>query len=180
MNTRFPAFVALLILAAPALARAQNGFNGVPLIPPPGGVEFVPPASPDDEVSVFSPDPRGGGAYSIRLGNFASAQDLTATNTQLSALSAQMTSVSGQIAQAVASLQSRANQGAALAASFTIVPPNPGDRFSLTVDGAEFSGEGAGSITATYRATERVLVFGGYARSSSFNLFKGGVSLSFN
>jgi hypothetical protein len=71
-------------------------------------------------------------------------------------------------------------ESAALASAITIMPPEKGDRFSLTVSGADANGYGAGSISGTYRITERMLAFGGYARSSTQNLGKAGLSMSFH
>lgn len=73
----------------------------------------------------------------------------------------------------------RLAQGIALASALTVMPPNPGDRFALTVSGAGFDGRGAGAISGTYRVSEDVLVFGGYARSADQNLVKGGATFSF-
>ncbi|MCE4223392.1 hypothetical protein HCU64_06480 [Methylobacterium sp. C25] len=73
----------------------------------------------------------------------------------------------------------RLSQGIALASALTVMPPNPGDRFAVTVSGAGFDGRGAGSISGTYRVREDILVFGGYARSETQNLVKGGATFSF-
>jgi hypothetical protein len=100
-----------------------------------------------------------GSGYTLPLSAFASAQG---------------------VSNALAQLRSHVAQGIAMSSAVTIVPPNPGDRFSLTLGGSGYDSEGAGSATATYRAADRVLLFGGYARSASQNLFKGGVSFSFN
>jgi hypothetical protein len=90
-----------------------------------------------------------------------------------------MSNTAAQINAAISASESRASQGVAMAAAMTILPPNPGDRFSLTFSGADFNSEGAGSVTGTYRVADRVLLFVGYGRSSSMNLVKGGVSFSF-
>jgi hypothetical protein len=68
--------------------------------------------------------------------------------------------------------------GIAMASALTILPPNPGDRFSLTFGGAGFNGQGAGAITATARLSENALIFVGYARSQAQYLIKGGISFS--
>lgn len=73
----------------------------------------------------------------------------------------------------------RLAQGVALASALTVMPPNAGDRFAVTVSGAGFDGRGAGAISGTYRVNEDVLVFGGYARSADQNLVKGGATFSF-
>ena len=73
----------------------------------------------------------------------------------------------------------RAEQTSVLAAAITIVPPNPGDRFSLTISGAANGDFGAGSLTASYRATDSLLVFGGLAQGQSQTRVKGGASFSF-
>ena len=65
-----------------------------------------------------------------------------------------------------------------MAGSFTIIPPNAGDRFSISLGGSGFDGESAGSVTATYRVAERVFLFGGYARSYGMNMIKAGISFS--
>jgi hypothetical protein len=75
--------------------------------------------------------------------------------------------------------RSSASQGIALAGAMTIIPPNPGDRFSLTISGAGFDSQGAGAVSGSYRVAERVLLSAGYGRSSNFNFAKGGVSFSF-
>ena len=100
-----------------------------------------------------------GSGYTLPLSAFASQQDLS---------------------NGLSQLRSRIDQGVSLSAAMTIVPPNPGDRFSLTFGGAGYDSEAAGAATATHRAADRILLFGGYGRSASQNLFKGGVSFSFN
>lgn len=73
----------------------------------------------------------------------------------------------------------RLSEGIALSSALTIMPPNPGDRFAVTIGGAGFNGRGAGAITGTYRVNEGMMVFGGYARSETQNLVKGGATFSF-
>lgn len=92
-------------------------------------------------------------------------------------LSQQLVQVSSQISSLQRGYQ-RLSEGVALAGSFNIVPPNPGDRFSVSIGGAGFNGYGAGSIAFAARINEQATVFVGYARSQSENLIKGGASLS--
>lgn len=69
-------------------------------------------------------------------------------------------------------------QGVSLAAAMTLIPPNPGDRFSVSFGSADFAGKKALSGTFAYRVTGRTLLYAGYARSSSEDLAKAGVSFS--
>jgi YadA-like membrane anchor domain len=69
-------------------------------------------------------------------------------------------------------------EGVSMASAMTILPPNPGDRFSFTFAGANFYGNNAFSGTFSYRLNDQILLFAGYARSSTGNLAKGGVSIS--
>jgi hypothetical protein len=88
-------------------------------------------------------------------------------------------SVSSIIAPAIEANQRVVRESAALAGAITILPPNQGDRFALTFGGADSDGYGALSVNGTARITGSALAFGGYARSGSQNLAKGGVSFSF-
>ena len=162
-------------------ARAQSSFNGLsvgPIVfqggPAIGGsvanpsTDVVELSRPLTGASAFCvPAPPGGSGgcagsgYTLPLGAFASQQGLQQLNNQ------------------IAHNRSIAAQGIALSSAITIMPPNPGDRFSLTFGGAGFDGEGAGSVSVTYKPANQFLVFGGYARSSGENLVKGGVSFSF-
>jgi hypothetical protein len=100
---------------------------------------------------------------------------LAPTNAAISAQAATIASMVG----AIESNRKAVLESAALASAITIVPPEKGDRFSLTFSGADADGYGAGSVSGTYRITERTLAFGGYARSSKQNLGKAGISMSF-
>jgi hypothetical protein len=73
----------------------------------------------------------------------------------------------------------RAIEGVALSSAITILPPNPGDRLALTFSGAAGEGQGAASVSMSYRVTQDALVFGGVAVSQRQALAKGGVSFSF-
>jgi hypothetical protein len=80
--------------------------------------------------------------------------------------------------QQIAQLNQKLNEGISLASALTFLPPNPGDRFSITFGGSGFNGYGAGAVTATARLSSNVIGFAGYARSQTENLVKGGVSIS--
>ncbi len=155
----------IVFQGGPAIQNGPVNLNSdvVELSRPTGGCVAAPPGGSGG---------CNGSGYTLPLSAFASSQDLSTGLAQLRPDVAQLRSD-------VAQLRSRAAQGIALSAAMTIVPPNAGDRFSLTFSGASYDSEGAGSATATYRAADRILVFGGYARSTSQNLFKGGVSFSF-
>lgn len=73
----------------------------------------------------------------------------------------------------------RVSEGIALASALTVLPPEPGDRFAVTVSAAGFDSEVAGSVSVSYRPAPGVILFGGYARSQTQNLYKGGASFSF-
>lgn len=66
-----------------------------------------------------------------------------------------------------------------LSSAISILPPNAGDRFALTFSGAATDGQGAGSVSVSYRVGNDALVFGGLAVSQTQALAKGGVSFSF-
>lgn len=70
-------------------------------------------------------------------------------------------------------------ESSALASAMTILPPNAGDRFAVTVSGSAVESSGAGSVSVSVRLNEQALAFAAYARSQNMNAFKGGVSLSF-
>lgn len=106
----------------------------------------------------------GGGYINVQqLANSISSYSVGQTSQQLVAISRQM---------------SRLSQGIALASSITVLPPNLGDRFSVTFSGSGFNGYGAGSLAVTGRISENILAFAGYGRSTSQNLVKGGLSFS--
>ncbi|WP_162241571.1 YadA-like family protein [Methylobacterium sp. Leaf117] len=140
--------------------------------------------------SVQTPDGRTailygqGVAQSISLDQFASrgqVQQLQGRLDQISqnGQSPQLLTRLDQLAFFARRDFQRLNEGIALSSALTIMPPNPGDRFALTVGGAGFNGRGAGAITGTYRVNESMMVFGGYARSETQNLVKGGATFSF-
>jgi hypothetical protein len=85
----------------------------------------------------------------------------------------------GDVARMVSDTNKRSAELSSLAAAFTIIPPNPGDRFSLSISGAVNDTTGAASISGAYRMTDSVLIFGGYARSETQNMAKGGAAFSF-
>jgi len=72
----------------------------------------------------------------------------------------------------------RAAELSALASSVTITSPNPGDRFAFALSGATVGGRTAGSASASYRISNRSMVFAAAARSEDHTLAKGGISLS--
>lgn len=82
------------------------------------------------------------------------------------------------IARIVQRNTDRLNEGIAMAGSFNIMTPNPGDRFALSAGGAGYAGTGAGSIAASARITEDVIAYVGYARSANQNMVKGGIGIS--
>jgi len=178
-------------------ASAQQSFNGLPQVRfnGPNGYPYGPVNSSIDQVTITQPNNAYAG-YALTLSDFASQQDLNSLNSllaqstntvsQLSSATAQLTSAiaqlnttAEQINASIAAERSRAAQGVAMASAMTIVAPNAGDRFSLTVAGSGFDGAGAGSVTVGYRPTGQIMVFGGYARSTGQNLVKAGVSFSF-
>lgn len=145
------------------------------------------------------------GAF-LPLSDFASSQDLLTTNQNVTSLQSglaltnqnvqaltqadqMLNSAILQNTQAIASLnqqvrhaESHASQGIAAVSSLTVVPPNPGDRFSVTFGGGDYGSEGGGGISFAYRPPEmqNMTVFAGYAHTMDANLFKGGVSFSFH
>jgi hypothetical protein len=119
------------------------------------------------------------------LSAFASEQDLLTTNQNLALLNQsllQNTQAIASLDQQVRHAESHASQGIAAVSSLTVVPPNPGDRFSVTFGGGDYGSEGGGGVSFAYRPPEmqNMMVFAGYARTMDTNLFKGGVSFSFH
>lgn len=113
-----------------------------------------------------------------QLGSTIRLSDLfAAANAPVEVLGAQVSAIYNQM-DALQRSQERLYEGISLSSALTIVPPNPGDRFSITFGGSGFNDYGAGAITATARLSSNVIGFAGYARSQSENLFKGGVSFS--
>jgi hypothetical protein len=139
----------------------------------------------------------------LPLSAFASEQDLSQTNQNVTLLNQNLAQINQNLTQADQTLssailqntqaiaglnqsirhaESRASQGVAAVSSVAVVPPNPGDRFSVTFGGGDYGSEGGGGISFSYRPPEAqsVMVFAGYARTADTNLFKGGVSFSFH
>jgi hypothetical protein len=184
--------VIFAVFVATAVARAQSSSNNI--VYAPGSASscttcqpFIPSSgtfsSSPDSVVTFIPTP-GGGALgsSMPLSAFASEQDLTQAYQTLSSQISQNTQALNNLNQSVRRVQNRASQGVAAVSSITVVPPNPGDRFSVTFGGGEYDSEGGGGISFAYRPPEwqNTLVFAGYARTADTNLVKGGLSLSFH
>lgn len=82
------------------------------------------------------------------------------------------------IARIVQRNTDRLNEGIAMAGSFNIMMPNPGDRFAISAGGAGYAGAGAGSVAASARISEDVIAYLGYARSANQNMVKGGIGIS--
>ncbi len=160
----------LLMLPATTAAKAQT-FQNYPLNPVNGGFNGSPTglAQPTDQVLINRLEggvPRTG---SLPLADFASAQDIQ--------------SLGDRFARWNAFVQrdlSRLSEGVALSNALTIMPPNPGDRYSVTFSGAAFNSNGAGSVSLAYRLTDQSMAFAGYARSRTQNVVKGGVTFSFH
>jgi hypothetical protein len=183
MKIRLIGFAAIL-LTGPAHAQGINGFQAASPDLRFGGDPFY--SSATEPVSgAFIPTyrtlilPEGstgttfigdgiGNRQYVSIDQFASVQQVNA-----------MQSREQQFAFFMRRDFDRLAQGVALASALTVMPPNAGDRFALTVSGAGFDGRGAGAISGTYRVNEDVLVFGGYARSADQNLVKGGATFSF-
>jgi hypothetical protein len=108
-------------------------------------------------------------------GSFGSINVNDLVTSIYSPLNQQLTAIAAQMDRN----NRRMTEGIALSAAVVIMPPNPGDRFSLTFGGSGFNGQGAGTISASMRLHERALIFVGYGRSSTQTLVKGGVSFSF-
>jgi hypothetical protein len=172
--------VLALVLSGEASAGGfGNTFGCIPTPPNSGGwcnesAGVLPPptplqALPTDLVALGRPVGNNffTGLY-LPLSSFASAADVTALQGQMAALQGQMIA-----------FQKQAIEMSAVAASFTILPPNPGDRFSLNFGTAGGDGVAAGSVSGTYRLTGNTLIFGGYARGATQSMAKGGMSLSF-
>jgi hypothetical protein len=122
---------------------------------------------------VVSPD----NGYSYTYSTIQLSDLFAAANAPVEALGARVSAIYDQM-DALQRNQQRLYEGLSLSSALTIVPPNPGDRFSITFGGSGFNGYGAGAVTATARLSSNVIGFAGYARSESENLFKGGVSFS--
>jgi hypothetical protein len=159
-------------------ARAQN----VPLpnyFPQPGLPSFTGPVTPDDYFVVqrFSPTANEC-CFLLNVQGYANAiAAASAMGAQLSGLQQQLIAVGSQVTALQRGYRNLA-QGIAMAGAFNIVPPNPGDRFSVSIGGAGFDGYGAGSLSFAARVDERTILYLGYARSQTQNLVKGGASFS--
>src|SRR5262245_38783587 len=112
----------------------------------------------------------------VPLSSFASAQALNQTNAAVANLQGQVSNLQNQ----VQSFANRSAEISAVAASFTVLPPNPGDRFSLAFGAAGGDGAGAGSVSGAYRLTDNTLLFAGYARGATQSMAKGGMAFSFH
>ena len=142
-----------------------NSCSALPT-PTPGCVPGTTTVTPPNMV-FGSVDPANGTFGSINVNDLVTSM--------YSPLSQQLTAIAAQMDRN----NRRMTEGIALSAAVVIMPPNPGDRFSLTFGGSGFNGQGAGTISASMRLHERALVFVGYGRSSTQTLVKGGVSFSF-
>lgn len=91
------------------------------------------------------------------------------------ALSASLVALAGRLDR----FTDRFREGIALAGSINVLPPNPGDRFAVSLGGAGYDGTGAGSIAVSARLREDIIAYGAVARGPSQTLVKGGVGMSF-
>ncbi len=160
-------------------AHAQQSFTGLPQLPGnvfgnggPSG-----PINPAQDYLLVAQPPNGG-TYALRLGNFASAQDLAATNATLAATNGALGSSLAATNAAIGHEHVLMLRGVAMASAFNITAPNPGDRFSLNVGGASFGGEAVGSVSAAWQVAPRALLYTGVAQSSGQTMVKGGLSIS--
>jgi hypothetical protein len=122
---------------------------------------------------IASPD----NGYSYTYSSSKLSDLYAVANAPVEVLGAQVSAIYDQT-DALQRNEQRLYEGISLSSALTVVPPNPGDRFSITFGGSGFNGYGAGAVTATARLSSNVIGFAGYARSQSENLFKGGVSFS--
>jgi len=170
LRAAFPILGALLI-GSPHPAAAQD----VPL-PPVNfyGSSLNAPSSQYLYVDVGSNAPGGNCCGQMSVQQLANASYNAAVGTmgqQLAATAAVLDASMQRQAQTL-------SQGIAMASAMTVLPPNPGDRFSINLGGSGFNGQGAGAITGTARLSDNAVAFFGYARSQSQNLVKGGISFS--
>lgn len=154
-----PVLAVLLIMMPATAAIAQDlSFTGAEKVfgPAPAGAPYftIPGGTPVDGSNTFIPVavPGTNGGY-LAVGD-----------------------VLGGISKSVSR---KVADGTALAASITILPPNPSDKLGLTFGGATTDGRSAGSASASYRVSNRALVFAAGARSKDHTLAKGGASFSF-
>ncbi len=100
------------------------------------------------------------------------------TDGKTAALSQQLALMSARFDNALSRQNRFFSEGIAMASSIEVLPPNPGDRFSINLGGAGYNNQAAGSVSVSVRLTESMLGYVGYARSLNQNLVKGGFSLS--
>jgi hypothetical protein len=154
----------LLLVFLPGFAAAQSA--------PPFTSET--PVTPGYYVSGLTIDQRlnqTGGSYP--LGYFATTNEV---QTAFGTASGQLTQLNWLTTKNFNALE----QDVALASAFTIIPPNPGDRFSVTFGAAGIGSQGGGAISFSYRPFDQVLFFAAYARATSQQAVKAGVSFSFH
>ncbi len=118
---------------------------------------------------MSSPPYHGGTGATLPLSAFASSDEFRALNAEVTNLNVQLNQMNIHM-----------SEGIAMASAITIVPPNPGDRFSLSLSDADFNSQNAGSVSATYRVSDQALVYAGYARGNTQNLGKVGLSFPFH
>ena len=184
-------FGAVLITIGMTFNAEAQSFSAAPVNPVTGGFNspsFTGPVLDTDQVLINRTIANIPRTASIDLGFFASKQDLQ--NLQLQAGPQGPAGPAGApgetnsaalvaIARLVQRNTDRLREGVAMAGSFNVMMPNPGDRFAISVGGAGYAGTGAGSIAASARLTEDVTAYIGYARSSNENMVKGGLGVSF-
>ena len=110
------------------------------------------------------------------------ARDVAASNSDVAQLARDIARHAYDVSQLAYFMRrdaQRVSEGIALASALTVLPPEPGDRFAVTISAAAFDSEVAGSVSVSYRPAPGVILFGGYARSQTQNLYKGGASFSF-
>ena len=191
MRTTWTAIAAGMFLASNAYA--QSSFGNLSYTAQTGNRQEIFPLSPTSVNAASDGVPvdlnalslakiNGAGSQAILpLSAFASQQDLVQTDQVLSSQILQNTQAISSLDQSVRRAQSHASQGIAAVSSLSVIPPNPGDRFSVTFGGGEYGSQGGGGVSFAYRPPEvqSITVFAGYARTVDTNLFKGGVSFSF-
>ena len=175
------AAIVIVMLSVVAGAHAQDfsgnyfafptgGFGGLPA---PTQLSSTPNAATDYVSLVRYANGTSSGFNYLSLSSFASSA-------QLAAISAQTTTQMSIFASQVADFEKRSAELSSLAASFNVMPPNQGDRFSLTFSGAGADSTGALSVSGAARIADRAMMFAGVARGPTQTMAKGGVSLSFH
>jgi hypothetical protein len=166
------------IICTAATASAQN--VALPPLQFPGGNTIIPSVPTSQwyfsDIGLYGPN-SSQCCYAMSVQDFAN-NTYNASASYTNSLFAQQIAELENTNQQIAQLYSKFDQGISLAAALTVLPPNPGDRFSITFGGSGFNGSGAGAVTATARLSSNVIGFAGYARSQNENLVKGGVSIS--